>query len=178
MPGKTPREAVAAYADPIKKSLACVTKDVLSYFGGVYQAEKTHNLCFVGDPPLAALNGTKLKLFFSQNYKIVQTSSGDQQWRVSTTGYIYRLDDEKGKEILAYHWHPTQKHKFPHLHFSQGSGVSRSEIHRAHIPSGRVAIETFVQFLIDDFKVQPLLPDWRTIVGENLERFTTHRTWA
>jgi hypothetical protein len=49
------------------------------------------------------LYGTKLSLFFSQNYSLHQSSTGDQEWKVRTEGYIYRLDDEEGNEIFSYH---------------------------------------------------------------------------
>jgi hypothetical protein len=176
---RTPREAVERYAEPIKTTLLCVTDAFLGYSGGVYPSREAHNLCFIGSPPIGRLAGTKLSLFFSQNYSIVQLSTAEQEWKVKTEGYIYRLDDESGAEIISYHWHPNSEYpRFPHLHLKKGSDVGREELKRCHIPTGRVSIESVVEFLIKEFHVIPRYSDWRDVIEENRRRFEIHRTWA
>jgi hypothetical protein len=176
LPGRTPFEAVESYAAPIRETLSCITKAVLGYSGGVYPSPTNHNLCFVGKP-VARLNGTRLSLFFSQNYSLVQTV--EQTWKVQTEGYFYRLDDEHSAEILSYHWHPqVPDEPYPHMHLKKGSGIGRSELQRAHIPTGRMAIENIVLFVVRDFGVEPLREDWEQIVRTNLEIFERYRTWS
>jgi len=151
---------------------------MLGYFGGVNVREKTHHLSFVGKPPLAQLSGTELFLFFSQNYRIVQCSHDDQAWKVSTTSYFYRLDDEEGNEILSYHWHPHSAPAYPHLHLKRGSLVGRAELQKTHMPTGRVAVESVVEFLVETFNVVPLEEDWEHIVLRNLRQFEANRSWG
>jgi hypothetical protein len=179
LPSRTPREAVERYANPIKYTLLCVTDAILGYSGGIYPSPKDHNLSFVNSPPIGRLSGTGLSLFFSQNYSIAQSSAGEQDWKVKTEGYIYRVDDESGAEIMSYHWHPSTEYpKFPHMHLKKGSEVGRGELTRCHIPTGRMSIESVVEFLIKDFHVMPRYPDWRDVIDENRTAFEKDRTWA
>ena len=97
---------------------------------------------------------------------------------MKTEGYVYRLDDESGSEIMSYHWHPSTLPTFPHLHLKRGSGVDRQELTRCHIPTGRIAIESVVEFLIRDFNVMPRYTDWQDVIEENRSQFEKHRTWA
>ncbi|HXA52717.1 MAG TPA: hypothetical protein VNV86_20515 [Candidatus Acidoferrum sp.] len=179
MPGRTPREAVENYARPIRETLACVTDAIVGYNGGVYPSDSKHTLCFVNSP-VGRLFGTELSLFFSQNYSLQQASGGDQEWKVRTEGYIYRLDDENGSEIISFHWHPYRDLvKYPHLHLKRkGSGITRSELEQAHIPTGRLSIEAIVLFLEREFSVKPRGADWRERVEQNLEIFERNRSWA
>ena len=179
MTGRTPREAVELYAEPIKHTLLCVSDAILGYGGGVYPSSHFHNLSFIGNPPVGRLSGTKLSLFFSQNYSINQSSTGKQEWRVKTEGYIYRLDDETGSEILSYHWHPLNDlSQLPHLHLKKGSAIGRDELKRSHIPTGRVSIESVAEFLVKEFKVMPRYPDWNEVIERNRSDFEMHRTWS
>ena len=179
MPGRTPKEAVESYAQPIRETLACVTDAIVGYNGGVYPAASNHTLCFA-NAPVGRLFGTDLYLFFSQNYSLLQSSEGEQEWKVRTEGYFYRVDDEDGSEIICYHWHPYRDLvKYPHMHLKQkGSGITRPELERAHIPTGRISIETVVLFLEREFGVKPRGERWREKVERNLEIFERHRSWA
>jgi hypothetical protein len=179
LPGKNPKEAVENYASPIRETLACVTDAILGYRGGVYVSPKNHTLCFVS-APVGRLFGTGLSLFFSQNYSVCQSSSGDQEWKVRTEGYIYRIDNESGNEMISFHWHPSPDLlKYPHLHLKRtGSGVNRAELEEGHIPTGRVSVEAIVLFLERDLGVKPKGDDWRARVENNMEVFERYRSWA
>ena len=122
-----------------------------------------HVLTFNAVPSTAKLNGTDLAMFFSQQYSLIQITKSD--WRVKTEGYIYRLDDEQGQEIISYHWHPlTGNIVYPHLHFKRTPYL---QIQKGHVPTGRIAIEFFVKYLIDDWGVKPLREDWELVLGNN-----------
>ena len=156
-----------------------MTDAILGYSGGDYPSAKLHNLTFINTPPIAPLAGTKLSLFFSQNYSVNRVVVGEPGWKVKTEGYIYRLDDESGAEIMSYHWHPSMKYpKFPHLHLKKGAAVAREELKSSHIPTGRISIESVVEFLIKEFHVMPRYPDWKLAVDENHGLFEKDRTWA
>jgi hypothetical protein len=178
LPGRTPRDAVEAYARPIQETLSCLTGAILGYAGGSYASSTAHTLCF-RNHPVGRLYGTELGLFFSQQYSVIQQSSGEQEWKVQTRGYMYRLDDENGKEIFSYHWHPDHDYpRHPHMHLKSGSGVSRRELWRTHMPTGRVAVESLALYLIDEFGVQSKHEDSRERISRNLEIFERYRSWA
>jgi hypothetical protein len=115
-----------------------------------------------------------LALFFSQCYSLENISR--REWKVKTEGYTYRLDDEDGRELLAYHWHPWTPPTFPHLHLKRAT--TRPELQKAHIPTGRVSIEHVVRHLISDWSVPPRREDWESVLDENERLFTTYRTWG
>ena len=57
------------------------------------------------------------------------STTKSQRWHVSTAGYLYRLDDVEGNELVSWHWHTATK-DYPHLHV--GSGVLDK---RTHLPT-------------------------------------------
>lgn len=176
MPGRTPGEAVEAYTEPIRQTLRCVTDCFIAYGGGVYPTGKVNTLTFVNEP-IAPLHGTRLGLFFSQRYDFQQESEGEQLWKIRTRGYIYTVYeccDEHPTEIFAYHWHPDQSVAVPHVHFKKGEPLIR----RTHLPTGRISIESIVEFLIRDLGVTPRVADWNAIIGRNRDLFEKYRSWS
>ena len=175
MPGKTSREAIEAYADPIRQTLHCVTHSLVGFGVGVSPNGRVGTLNFLPDA-MAQLNGTQLGLFFSQRYECCQ-SSVDQLWKVRTLGYFYTVHDCRGAEpceIFSYQWHPDSKITSPHVHFKKGEPI----VARAHLPTGRISIESVVEFLVQDLGVKPAKENWPTIVGRNREIFEKYRSWA
>jgi hypothetical protein len=77
------------------------------------------------------------------------------------------LREPEGPEIVAYHWHPGRRSPidFPHLHLGAGSGVDREELHKAHLPTGRVELEDVLLMAIQEFGVRPRREDWEEILG-------------
>jgi hypothetical protein len=49
---------------------------------------------------------------------------------------------------------------------------------KLHIPSGRVAFEDVIRFLIEEVAVIPKLDDWQAVLADALEAFVEHRTWS
>lgn len=175
MPGRTTGEAVEAYTEPIRQTLRCVTDSFIAY-AGIYPTGKINTLTFVNET-IAPLHGTNLGLHFSQRYDFFQDSAGDQLWKIQTRGYIYTVYDCQNDapcEIVAYHWHPQSPITTPHVHFKSG-GV---HIGRAHLPTGRISIESVVEFLIRDLGVKPKRQDWEDIVTRNRDLFEQYRSWA
>lgn len=96
------------------------------------------------------------------------------EWHVSTVGYEYRLTTAAGAELVAWHWHPAPLPgpDLPHLHAASGP-LS----HKAHLPTGRVSIESVFRLLVNDLGV-PVRRDDHTHVLDEAERvFIEHRRW-
>ena len=54
--------------------------------------------------------------------------------------------------------------------------AGRAEIQRAHISTGRVAVEDVIRFVIMEFGVEPLRPDWGRVLAEARTAFREQRT--
>ncbi len=52
------------------------------------------------------------------------------------------------------------------------------ELGRLHVPSGRIAFEQVLLFVIDELGVVPAREAAREVLGEVLERFRQYRTWG
>jgi hypothetical protein len=57
-------------------------------------------------------------------------------------------------------------------------GFAREEwiTKKTHVPSGRVALEDVVFFLVQEFKIRPLREDWMDVVAKNREAFLAYKT--
>jgi hypothetical protein len=94
--------------------------------------------------------------------------------------YAYELMREDGHTIVAYHWHPhgVSHVTVPHFHLGHASGVTRPELIAAHLPTGRVSLEQFIRFLLEDFEIRPNKSDWRGILERTQAAFEHHRSWS
>ena len=83
---------------------------------------------------------------------------------VQVTDYAYQVYRADGRELIAYQWHPTGQSwmREPHLHL--GGAVSEFDLSKAHLPTGQVFLQPFLRCLILDLGVEPLRPDWRTVL--------------
>jgi hypothetical protein len=95
--------------------------------------------------------------------------------------YMYTLEDEDGHEIIGYHWHPEGESDFrrPHLHLGYGAEIGRVELEdtKAHIPTGRVALEDFIELLIRAFRIEERRDDWGQILQASAETFRKYGKW-
>jgi len=55
--------------------------------------------------------------------------------------------------------------------------LGREEFQRAHLPTGRVALENFVRLLIVDFGVPPEKDNWEDELAKSLAEFEADRSW-
>ena len=64
-----------------------------------------------------------------------------QRWLVRPVRYDYKLDGEDGRELLAYHWHPSgfSHERRPHLHWGAGMDYAASEWQKAHLLTGAIS---------------------------------------
>jgi hypothetical protein len=114
--------------------------------------------------------GVSLRL--RQQYRLVDDGEGATRWHVSTVAYDYRLDRSTGGELVSWHWHPAGEPD-PHLHVS-GAILSR----KAHLPSGRVSIESVLRLLLRDLGVSARRDDAFAVLTAAEASFRTHRRWS
>jgi hypothetical protein len=90
-----------------------------------------------------------------------------EPWKTSTRGYLYGLDDDQGREIIGFHWHPAGRsaETAPRFHLGAGARVGRPELTvDAHLPSGRVSVEEMLRMAITVFEVKPIRPNWEEVL--------------
>lgn len=179
MAGATEYEAVERYRESLRRSISCVVRDAfLDVKGRYYVSATPHPITLDRGLPVD-LAGGDLSVAVTQHYRLIEKPSSAEPWQVSTVAYFYALRDADGQEILAYHWHPrvTPEVTFPHLHVGYGARVERPEFHRAHLPTGRVALEDFVRALIEDFGVSPVRENWTDVLAKSRAEFEADRSW-
>ena len=106
-----------------------------------------------------------LAFAFYHRYRIFQVDDAGT-WRIDQTGYRYEVSERDGLELVAYHWHPGGRSQVirPHLHARiRGSDTDHSKL---HLPTGFVTPVEVVRFLITEFGVEPLRPDWEDVLAE------------
>lgn len=176
MPGKTPREAVQAYIDPLQKSLALISEGVLR----CDNRDRIDDLSVLRLPDPVSLHGrSHLFIGMVQQYRIIKDPNNGP-FRVTTAHYKYTLETEDSEEIIGYHWHPEGPSpvRYAHLHLGAGAQIGRSELDgRAHFPTGRVAFEDFVKLLIDVFDVKASRPTWRQALDRTKGLFERYKRW-
>jgi hypothetical protein len=176
VPGRTPRDAVKAYLEPLQKNISIVCKGVLRVNN--YDALEAVSVLTLPDP--VPLNGRPdLYLSFTQQYKIIKDPENGP-FRVTTLYYSYAVETQDAHEIVGYHWHPdgVSPVRFPHLHLGPAALVGMEDLRRkAHLPTGRVAFEEVVEFLIATFGVEPDRTLWQEIVDKTKSLFARHKTW-
>jgi hypothetical protein len=125
-------------------------------------------------------NGQVLKLELAHRYTVTEGDYERGPWKVSTVEYIYEVADESDEPIARFHWHsvsaqPGDEVRWPHVHV-HGDRAALT-LHKLHLPTGRVSIESVVRFLIDDFDVVPVRANWDAILREREEAFKRWRSW-
>lgn len=178
MPGKNPAEAVREYLAPLQQSLSCFGNAVIRPDG--YDSGIIHTATFPSPTIELITNDQEIfHLSFVQQFTVEKSFLN---WKVCTRSYMYAIDNEAGKEILAFHWHPEANPDnpvlHPHMHISPGAGYKiRSEIREIHFPTPRVAFEEFALMLIEDFGVVAERTDARKVLNGNLEKFRKFKSW-
>ena len=102
-----------------------------------------------------------------QYYGVVQSELAPTLWTIAEEGYYYEILNADGREILAYHWHPTglSSYDAQHLHVGHGAIIGREELHHAHLPTGYVTIPDILRLLIRDFGAISRRADWEAVLS-------------
>lgn len=64
----------------------------------------------------------------------------------------------------------------PHLHVKPAT--TPIDLSAAHVPTGRVAIEAVVRFLLEEMGVAPQRADWDAVLAANERAFIGKRSWG
>lgn len=94
-----------------------------------------------------------------------QSRAPREQSLAHTAGYLYQRDAADGREILAYHWHPSglSHERRPYLHPGAGLGAIRSEWQKAHLLTGAVSPAALLQVCITVLGVPPRRAGWPAV---------------
>lgn len=114
--------------------------------------------------------------------------------RVHTRQYGYTFSDANGKPLFDFHWHPEkidrgaleprpleagEKEPFPDPHIHVRAKDQRfDDLHKKHIPTGRIAFEDVLEFLFRDCKVRPARDDWKEVFVETKKLFDANKSWS
>ncbi len=95
--------------------------------------------------------------------------------------YTYAVELERNnQEVVAFPWegHSAGVVTFAHMHLGHANSETFPHIGpKAHVPTGRVAFEDFIHFLIRDLGVFSLKSDWQDILSETRAPFLERKTW-
>lgn len=141
----------------LQRSLDCITDAVLGVAGGYHPAPRPHMAALNRGEPVELRGPRRISLLVALQYRIVEPPGRRGLWAIQPAAYVYELSDAQRREILAYHWHP-EGHliPWPHLHVGPGAGADQAALsHKAHLPSGYVAIEDVIRFAITELDVPP-----------------------
>ncbi len=130
-----------------------------------------------GRIPLSRIKGEDIYLSATQEFHFEKDPDNKGEWKVKTDGYAYHLlmNEEEDGQLFAWHWHPELREGC-HVHVGARQGRTRA-LYRFHLPTGRVAFEEVVRFLIDEFDAKEARADWDAILGDSQARFEVYRTW-
>jgi hypothetical protein len=176
--GRTPAEAVGAFLAPLQQAIDCLTPTVLNVSGGYFASDQPHALVLGDGDPVRLAGEHDLALTVAQNYRVVEFEGPRGPWKVQTTAYFYEL--QRGdRELLGFHWHPrgASPHTSPHLHVGAAAEIGFAPLHRAHIPTGRIALEDVLRLAIEAFGVQPRRGDWDDVLTRTQAGYEAWRTW-
>lgn len=114
----------------------------------------------------------------SQYFHFEDDSRYPGERKVRTDGYAYRIrssEDRRG-EMFQWHWHPEVPGR-EHCHLHVGAVHEDRDLHKLHLPTGRVAFEEVLSLLLDEFEVHPARDDFLDVLAGTRLRFETFRTW-
>jgi hypothetical protein len=99
--------------------------------------------------------------------------------KVSTLFYAHTVTvSESAGELFSWQWHPFEEEpSYPHMHVTGAEAQGRT-LHKLHIPTGRVFLESVLIFLIMDLGVMPIRDDWSEVLYGNLGRLAKFATWG
>lgn len=139
--------------------------------------------------PLSSRDGINIAL--GQKIEVQETGSDITQHRfaVRVNSYFYGLSrivrSGAEQELLHFHWERqlAAGHPYPpgHLHIGVGllarpTPIRPGDFHHAHIPTGRISLESVIRFAIIELGVNPLNPDWIQILDDTEAQTLLFRT--
>lgn len=171
MTGPTPAAASRELRNVLQRALSCVSS-------AVAQTEVIGPTTLLNaDSRLQRRAGGHIRVFVLHDF--VAVSDADQprseRWQTRTAGYQYRLEDDDGRETLAYYWHPQgQSHvSIPHLHLGAALGTLRMEMVKAHLHTGIVTPVAILALAVEAFGASPRRTDWAEVFEQTARALAT-----
>lgn len=179
MAGQSPYEAFDNFHGPLQRAISCANSNshLWAFGSDGYSHGRTHAMVPDANQPISLAGDRPLRLRCLFAYRVEEAEGERGPWKVTTEAYYHTLEDEAGREIIAYHWHPDSPPAFPHLHIGPGTGADVGGINKYHFPTGRVSLEGVLRLAIEEFGATPARADWRTVLRETEARYEAWRTW-
>jgi hypothetical protein len=183
LPGRSPREAVDGFLEPLRDTVSCIARAKITLSpGGWGVTGKVHALTVNDDQPIKLRRRRPgLMLRIGMQYEIVPTDEPDRPpWRVTTRGYAYEMQTASGELVWSYHWHPLSgRILYPHTHLGHTQLAEDAVLHqKAHNPTGRVSLESVVRACITEYGVTPMHDDWDKTLALRESDFVQYRSWS
>jgi hypothetical protein len=183
-PAKTPRAAQRRYVNFLQLSLSCLTKAVWIVAPHPSGRNEERALTLSDDPVrLKCGDDRELQFSASQRFVLIPDERYEGEWKSRTLDYIYGVSmpgEDGDLELFRWDWHPmtTPAREQPHLHVRGSEPELSIPVERLHVPTGRVAFEEVVRFIILELGADPNREDWKEILAESEARFKKFRTWS
>ncbi len=170
------------FLSTLQRITSCISPGVLRPSRNYYTPAATaHEIAFQVLPPplqMSVPSVQTLALNIAHAYRIIESDAPGAPWQVTTAGYAYGLelaDDQTGREIIVFHWHPhEQTVTIPHIHLEAGAQLGFAPLANAHVPSGRVTLESVVRLAID-LGARPRRRNWEDILTATEKAFEARR---
>jgi hypothetical protein len=181
--GRNAREAFGNHVDLLRAALGCVTHPRLTVSPRSTPAvDTTYSIALNDLDPVALSGGVPLMLTAGQFVRVEALAPDDPRglYEIRLTQYLYALSTADDREILAFHWTPEAREHgvvtTPHLHIgpaiSAGQTTVRTgDLHKVHLPTGRVSIEAVIRLAITEFGVIPKRRNWERVLRRTEDAF-------
>jgi hypothetical protein len=116
-------------------------------------------------------------LTVTESYSVMQAAGRQRLWEARTVGWIYDVADSRDELIAAFHWHPEHSSRVARPHVHVHGDHDTVDLHKLHLPTGRVSIESVIRFAIEDLGVAPRRSDWESVLDRHEEAFHELRSW-
>jgi len=152
--------------------------------GGWKELGKVHSLAWSGGEPVPVQrrNGEIYTLDLGIQYEIIHIPDDTVRgpYKVTTRGYMHTLQRVDEAEVIGFHWHPGGGPvKDPHMHIGTTQLSDEGVISKKHhLPGRRMSVEEVMLFCITQLEVEPLRPDWRSVLKDSNDIFRMFASWG
>jgi hypothetical protein len=132
-------------------------------------------------PDTLELKGARpIFLRATQRFELGPHPEFEGERKVVTAQYVYTVAEDPSlhAELFSWQWHPGAWSE-PHLHIGRHH-PELGALSKLHVPTGRVAFEQVLRFLVTDFGVDCAKgrDEAMSVLEESLRKFQAFRTWS
>ena len=173
---ESPAEAVAAFIEPLRRALSCVTDRVLgaTHYHEI-ELDQPRALTFGRDEETRVRLRDNLILDVAHFFEVTEEPDEAGPYRCHTLAYSYDFRHVDGPSVLAFHYHPRSRVVAPHAHVHQYT--EPVDLSKLHVPTGRASLESIVRLTIEEFGAPPQRDDWDAVLSAAEAGFHARRTW-